>query len=92
MDKKCFYTVPISKGRVFKRVYLCFSLLSSQVWEKSDDVQLITISGGGSKRKIFSAGGDIKSKSNRTKKEEPWLKVIPCRYSWTSFKRRAKCN
>ncbi|KAG2204452.1 hypothetical protein INT47_005243 [Mucor saturninus] len=41
-----------------------------KVWEKSTEAKLITISGGGSKRKIFSAGGDIKSIAGLLAKEE----------------------
>ncbi|KAI8068917.1 ClpP/crotonase-like domain-containing protein [Thamnidium elegans] len=41
-----------------------------KVWEKSPDAKLITISGGNNKRKIFSAGGDIKSIAGLLSKEE----------------------
>lgn len=45
-------------------LYLCLYLIFFlQVWEKSEDAKLIVISGGENKRKIFSAGGDIKSRS-----------------------------
>ncbi|KAI7891031.1 ClpP/crotonase-like domain-containing protein [Mucor mucedo] len=52
---------------------MCDKILTKgeTVWEKSTEARLITISGGGSKRKIFSAGGDIKSIAGLLAKEEP---------------------